>query len=61
VLIFITAGLLELQKEVGTSQENVMLLEVQLNREKNRHTRLKAALKAAADKAKKKTKCIPEE
>jgi hypothetical protein len=39
----------------------MMLLEVHLNREKNRYTRLKAALKAAADKAKKKTKCIPEE
>jgi hypothetical protein len=38
-----------------------MLLEVQLNREKNGYTRLKAALKAVADKAKKKTKCIPEE
>jgi hypothetical protein len=38
-----------------------MLLEVQLNREKNRYTRLKATLKAATDKAKKKTKCIPEE
>jgi hypothetical protein len=37
-----------------------MLLEVQLNREKNRYTRLKATLNAAADKAKKKTKCIPE-
>jgi hypothetical protein len=51
----------ELQKELGTSQENMMLPEVQLNREKNRYTRLKAALKAAADKAKKTTKCIPEE
>jgi hypothetical protein len=38
-----------------------MLLEVQLNREKNWYTRLKAALKAVTDKAKKKTKCIPEE
>jgi hypothetical protein len=38
-----------------------MLLEVQLNREKNRYTRLKAALKAFADKTKKKMKCIPEE
>jgi hypothetical protein len=37
-----------------------MLLEVQLNREKNRYTRLQAALKAVSDKAKKKTKCIPE-
>jgi hypothetical protein len=45
---------------MGTSQENVMLLEVQLNREKNRYTRLKAALKAVVDKSKKKTKCIPE-
>jgi hypothetical protein len=39
----------------------MMLLEVQLNKEKNWCTRLKAALKAAADKAKKKMKCIPEE
>jgi hypothetical protein len=38
-----------------------MLLEVQLNREKNMYTRLKAALKAAADKVKKKTKYILEE
>jgi hypothetical protein len=28
----------ELQKEVTSSQENVMLLEVELNREKNRYT-----------------------
>jgi hypothetical protein len=51
----------ELQKELGTSQENVMLLEVQLNWEKNRYTGLKAALKAVVDKAKKMTKCILEE
>jgi hypothetical protein len=51
----------ELQKEVCSSQEKVMLLDVQLNREKNRYNRLQAALKAAADKAKKKMKCIPEE
>jgi hypothetical protein len=38
-----------------------MLLEVQLNKDKNRYTRLKDALKVAADKAKKKMKCIPEE
>jgi hypothetical protein len=38
-----------------------MLLLVQLNREKNRYTRLKAALKVAADKTKKKTMCILEE
>jgi hypothetical protein len=51
----------ELQKEVASSWENVMLLEVQLNREKNRYTRLHGALKAVAEKANKKTKCIPEE
>jgi uncharacterized protein YigA (DUF484 family) len=51
----------ELQKDVPSSQENVMLLEVQLNREKNRHTRINAALQVVAEKAKKKTKCIPEE
>jgi hypothetical protein len=51
----------ELQKEVCSSQENVMLLEVEVNKEKNRYTRFPAVLKSVSDKAKKKTKCIPEE
>jgi hypothetical protein len=36
----------ELQKEVTSSQENVILLDIELNREKNRYTRLQTALKA---------------
>jgi hypothetical protein len=37
-----------------------MWLEVELNRQKNRYTRLQATLKAASDKEKKRTKSIPE-